>query len=298
MSVVGGRVVDQTRIRKEPGKNYLAIYSNREVVRMFDETKGEIEATTVPEFMDIKLTDECNGNCPYCYQNSGKYGLHADDPIKKLEEYFKGVLTEQLPLQVALGGGDPLLHPMFADICEWFAVRGVVPNLTTNGLNFNAGNLAVINTFCGGVAITAHRHLDAEWRSGFEKLSQYCETPALHVLFSDQESIDYIASIVDEYHDKAYAIVMLPFINQGRAAGSGVTPDYEAVDRLVMSLPDEKLAKLAWGALAYDFIKDHPRLKRSLSLYEPEQFSRYLDLVTMKEYPSSFAVTELQEMEG
>lgn len=284
------KVVDQRRLRIEPGKNYVGIYSDREITRMYEETIGDIEATTVPELMDIKLTNACNGDCPYCYQSSISSGLHAEDPIGRLEGYFAGVPEDLLPFQVALGGGDPLLHPEFPDICAWFASKGVVPNATTNGMNFNQRNLQAIEDFCGGIAVTAHRHLDYQWRQGFKVLERYCEMPAIHVLYHDAASIGYVRSIVSEYSDRAYTIVMLPMIAQGRASSRDILIDKKALDAFVDGLSDEELMVVSWGAMAYDYFKEQPRLKKSLSLYEPEIFSRYLDLTTMKEYPSSFAV--------
>lgn len=290
------KVVDQFRMRKEDGKNYMAVYSNRHVVRFFDDELGPIEATTVPEFMDIKLTDQCNGNCPYCYQNSTNLGKCAENPIQRLEEYFAGVELKDMPFQVALGGGDPLLHPQFEEICQWLADHGVVPNLTTNGLNFTEDNLRVIEDLCGGCAVTAHRHLDAEWRAGLDQLIPYCVAPAIHVLYHDAESIEYIRGILEDYGDKVYAIVMLPLVAQGRASGMDDSVDTEALDAFIASLNDDQLSKLAWGAMAYEYFRCHPRLSKVLSLYEPEQFSLYLDLTTMREYPSSFAVEELKNL--
>jgi hypothetical protein len=288
------KVVDQVRARKEAGKNYFAVYANREVVRFVPDESRDIESTTIPEFMDIKLTDDCNGNCPYCYQNSCENGNHAENPIGRLESYFAGVEDRDMPFQVALGGGDPLRHPQITEILEWFASRGVVPNLTTNGLNFNLAKLHAIDDYCGGVAITAHPHLDTEWRLGFSSMEGFCAAPAIHVMYHDAASLEYIRKIVDVYSKRAYAIVMLPLISQGRASDMDATIDRIALDGFVSSLTDEELKKVAWGAMSYPYITNHPRLVENLSLYEPEQFSRYLDLTTMREYASSFAVPELQ----
>ena len=58
--------LDSMRIRCEDNKNYLAIYTGRNVYRFQPDENKNIESLSVPEFMDLKITSKCNLSCPYC----------------------------------------------------------------------------------------------------------------------------------------------------------------------------------------------------------------------------------------
>ena len=226
-----------------------------------------------------------------CYMSSDFNGKHCDNLVDKTKSYFAGISENLLPFQVAIGGGEPFLHPELFEFVKYLDSIGIVSNITTNGLNFNDENLAFIKEWMGGVAVTAHKHVDGLWQKGLEQLIPSCNAPAIHVLLHDKESIDYIKKVVDDWYDKVYTITVLPFKAQGRGANMSSEIDWEYMTEYIKSLPEEKLFKLSWGALAYDYIKDNPYLSQ-LSLYEPEQFSRFLDMTTMKEYNSSFEVSD------
>jgi organic radical activating enzyme len=282
------KVVDQLRWRYFPKDNYAAFYNKGEVIRFYIDEEKEMGTPPVPEFMDISITHKCTANCTYCYQRSTENGEHSKDPIDRLSTYFSGIPKNELPFQIAYGGGEPTLHPEFIDILRWTAEQGIVPNYTTNGMHLTKEILEATEKYAGGAAVTCHPHLEKTWRAGFNKIAEVTN-PCLHLLISDLDSIIYATDIIREYKSQAYAIVMLPFANQGRASSLNKTVDYVALEAALSLFPDKDLSKIAWGAGFYPWLKDHSRMKNLLSLYEPEQFSLYLDLVTMKEYPSSFS---------
>lgn len=84
-----------------------------------------------PELVDIKITDYCTYGCSFCYQDSTVKGVHAD---MKVLGRIATVLAELRVFEVALGGGEPTLHPKFLEILQAFRQRGVVPNFTTKNL--------------------------------------------------------------------------------------------------------------------------------------------------------------------
>ena len=93
---------------------------------------GEIKSS-YPELVDVKITDKCNFGCAYCYQNSTPEGRHADmDDLRRVaRELFKAGTFE-----VAIGGGEPTLHPQFPEILEMFNDLGIAANFTTRSLDF------------------------------------------------------------------------------------------------------------------------------------------------------------------
>jgi len=89
--------------------------------------------SSAPELVDIKITDYCPYECAFCYQGSTKEGQHASvDWLGSLA--YK--LGKAKVFEVALGGGEPTLHPHFVDILGRFRYYGIVPNFTTKNLGW------------------------------------------------------------------------------------------------------------------------------------------------------------------
>lgn len=84
-----------------------------------------------PDLVDLKITDYCTFGCNFCYQASTPEGLHADlGSIERLA--FE--MGEAGVFEVAIGGGEPTMHPQFKEILRAFSRNGVVPNFTTRNL--------------------------------------------------------------------------------------------------------------------------------------------------------------------
>lgn len=121
-----------------------------------DETDSPDEKLSSPELADIKITDACPYRCEFCYQGSDPEGLHA--PLSAI-----GRIADQLAranvFEVALGGGEPTLHPDFPEILELFRAVGIVPNFTTRNLAWLKGPHAErILRACGAFAYSAQTH--------------------------------------------------------------------------------------------------------------------------------------------
>jgi len=69
------------------------------------------KASSTPELVDLKITDRCNWNCDFCYEDSSPTGRHA---CTEVVEGILRSLSKFKVFEVALGGGDPVVHPHFA----------------------------------------------------------------------------------------------------------------------------------------------------------------------------------------
>lgn len=103
------------RIRVFANENYKAVFLNGKTMRFLCDHSKPMSKLTYPEFYDVKITNKCNGDCPYCYQDS-KIDEPQSDIITKIKKYFEPMNMNQRPFQVAIGGGEPTLHPQFCDI--------------------------------------------------------------------------------------------------------------------------------------------------------------------------------------
>lgn len=92
-----------------------------------------------PELVDIKITDYCPYGCSYCYQNSTVDGIHAD--INTLLDMVD-TMANTAVFELAIGGGEPTLHPNFMEFIEYAYIgKNIVPNFTTRNLALFKGDI-------------------------------------------------------------------------------------------------------------------------------------------------------------
>lgn len=104
-----------------------------------------------PILADINITNKCNLHCPHCYVNSSQNGKEMS------KQDFKLVLRECKKagiLQVAIGGGEPTLHPLFADFLKEIRKHNIVPNVTSNGKSLNWKIAYAMAKYAGAVALS------------------------------------------------------------------------------------------------------------------------------------------------
>jgi len=271
-----------------PEHNYKGIHINGKTIRIALDPSKPIDELDYPEFYDVKVTPYCEGNCPYCYQNSLSTEDHPKDIIEKFKGFFEPMDQNQKPFQIAFGGGEPTTHPDFAKLMEVSNDMGITPNYTTNGMWASEPKdkreeiLRVTKDICGGVAVSTHPHLKAYWEAATKLYLDENIFTNLHIIIGGKETVDDFLEIYEKYKGRIKYFVLLPLTAQGRAKESFVDWDY--FEKNVEGSP----ADIAFGANFYPFLcKDPSRFK--VSLYEPEIMSAYLDLTDMKVYKSSFS---------
>lgn len=87
-----------------------------------------------PESMDLKITNKCYGNgnglCAMCHECSSPDGKHGN--ILNLP-----FLDTLLPYtEIAIGGGNPLLHPDLVQFLKGLKARKLIANMTVNQWTF------------------------------------------------------------------------------------------------------------------------------------------------------------------
>lgn len=86
-----------------------------------------------PELVDIKITDFCPFECAFCYQGSDRNGKHADQSL--ISTYLRD-LGKMKCFEIAIGGGEPTMHPAFMNILHAARHNGIVPNFTTKSFEW------------------------------------------------------------------------------------------------------------------------------------------------------------------
>lgn len=87
---------------------------------------------SAPTEVHFSITNRCGMHCPGCYVSSGE---NAEDELSFTElKDVIDVLSNKGVFHIAFGGGEPTMHPQLIELAEYCREKGIVPNITTNGV--------------------------------------------------------------------------------------------------------------------------------------------------------------------
>jgi len=111
---------------------------------------SKINKSIGPRTVSISITNKCNLNCRYCFIKKGCELLDRDY-ILQLSEKFDGLDT----FDIAIGGGEPFLHPELIEICRKIWVNtSLGVSITTNGTVFNEDTLKALKGYVSIIRIS------------------------------------------------------------------------------------------------------------------------------------------------
>jgi MoaA/NifB/PqqE/SkfB family radical SAM enzyme len=257
-----------------PESNYKSVFFEGKTLRMPLKEGSPLTELRYPEFIDISMGTYCSGNCPYCYASALKTGKHYTNLSEKIHKIFGTMSKNQRPYQVACGGeGESMENPECWDALKSFNDLGIVPNLTSNGMYVNETTIPLIQKYCGGIAITCHLHLRKHWERAIEMLVKAGMRINLHVIISNEKSIEFFKSLYQKYSHCIEYFVLLPYMNVGHAAKHKRDILLNEFEKSVDEYYND--GKLSFGANFYSFLQSRNH-KYNLKLYQPEIFSKYL----------------------
>lgn len=259
-------------------------------IRMsFEDDAEPLAKGETPELVDIKITDYCPIGCHFCYQGSTKEGLHATfSAIENVAESMRDMEV----FEVAIGGGEPTMHPQFVESLQAFHVRGVVPNFTTRSMAWFKDEAVVhaVLAFCGGFAFSVDTREQAErvCRAVPDKLRE--KLVFHHVMGTASE--DEFRSLVQYSGDWGIPITLLGYKTTGR--GSEFDPvEYRSwFDRSVFEGRRVSI-DTALAAQVKDRL-DELEVPEWCYHLEEGKTSMYIDCVKRSVAPSSFCGPEYE----
>lgn len=222
-------VLDNERVCgiRAKGYNYLFDKRTGASLRWGHTQEDDPFMAPVPELADISISNQCDRGCSFCYRDSIPEG-----DVMSLDT-FK-FLMDQLPytFQLALGGGEPTMHPNFIEILKESHVRGKVPNYTTNGIMLTSEIIEASKKYCGAVAVS--------WSEvASEAIGRFIAAGVktnLHYVVST-DAIDTALSMLDNPEsfglDRINAIVFLLHKGIGRADPKN-TPSPQQTQRFIL----------------------------------------------------------------
>ena len=105
-------------------------------LNVFVHWKGNVKMLTKnitnDDYMSIMVTHECNRNCPWCVD---KYRGRMEYMSMSVLDKHLDAAKEAGCKDISILGGEPMMHPRIADICNRVKERGFNCILTTNGDN-------------------------------------------------------------------------------------------------------------------------------------------------------------------
>ena len=216
-------------IRKHfEGYNFVGIPETGVTFRWGAEFSDDPQMAPWPELADISISNYCTNGCSYCYRKSSEEGK-----FMSLEDYrfaLQELTSEKYGsiFQVALGGGEPLLHPDFNEIIKITREEfGIIPNYTTSGKFFNPENIEATRDYCGAVAISwdPYRDLSTEELSEIgSRLKDNGILANIHYVISDEtinDAVDLLNGKYEEYINDFNSVIFLTYKPTGRAKNEG-----------------------------------------------------------------------------
>jgi hypothetical protein len=261
----------------------------------FDDLKRPYTKATVPELVDIKITDFCDRQCKFCYQDSSVTGKHAND------HYFYQI-TETLAslrvFEVAIGGGEPMSHPQIGSFIKELRQAGVVPNITTRRTNWLRDPKLVRTVFdnVGRVAFSCEHGSHArQFLALVESAGISRDKVGIHVIpeLTGAAVLEDILAVVG--CDVAVTLLGLKRTGRGKELGKY---DIDKPDCWIE--PTLRQSEHRWTTVGIDTTlakschKELKALKVDERFYDTKdgKFSMYLDLVRPSIGPSSYVSPE------
>jgi len=259
-------------------------------IRFAFEDEVKYEKSSLPELVDIKITDYCPYGCPFCYQGSTTEGKHAD---KYTVMSYADVLGQNKVFEVAIGGGEPTLHPDFVEILRDFRSNGIVPNFTTRNLAWlRSEQREEILNLCGSFAVSTEKA---------EDITKLANSLRYHGVDFKKVTLQFIAGASDKWRfrqliqtaiKEGLTYTILGYKTTGR--GNSFKPASSAEDcwNILMELLEEnKYMRVGIDTVFAEQIKTQLQASKVSPVFYHTQdgiFSCYIDAVKKMIAPSSY----------
>lgn len=258
-------------------------YTGAKITLSLEDEPKELIRKRGPELVDLKITDWCPFECPFCYQESTKMGrISSLDNVR----YILNALPKLGVFEVAIGGGEPTLYPYFIEVLEMANKVGLNVNFTTKVIpqKWHSDIREAVKKYVSGVAFSVANSGEINLLKEFRKETNIDVNAQFIVGAYSPYELKYL---IKACNDNAIHLTLLGYKDVGLGDKyKEIQQDYLTVD----------LLKSAYS-LSVDtaFLnKYHNLLKRAnisdLLMVKKEGFSSmYIDAVEMIANVSSYS---------
>lgn len=212
----------------------MKVRVEKEGVHFYDRTTGihllmdeidtsKAEPTRCPRTVSIAITNTCNLSCDYCHIEKGSSFLEKEfvfDLSKKFDELGA--------FDLAIGGGEPFLHPDLPEICKYIQYNTDLGlSITTNGTLLTRQKLSEIKDCVSLIRISVdgtsdiyEQNRDNKFKDIVTsiKLASSLTSVGINVVIKDDtlHDLDNIKNLYFEYG--CAEILLLPLVTNGNIA--------------------------------------------------------------------------------
>jgi MoaA/NifB/PqqE/SkfB family radical SAM enzyme len=220
-----------------------------------DETTGLRLAA--PRLVQFAPTARCDLSCAFCDQPAGEHEWTVPDAFDLLAG-----LAEAGALEVALGGGEPLLFDGLPELLQRLATKTrLAVHCTTNGVALEQGALLEVLEHCLG-ELRLSLHPDNDWRSRIDLLVRARLTFGVNLLLTPATLPALEATLLELLDRGCEDVLLLRYVGPDRALGLDVheARDLErrvpALHQLLAGAMRLKLS-VCWGDLLGEVPRTH-----------------------------------------
>ena len=204
------------KIKFESNENYCYFFDYETGRNLTIEKTNFFLRKKGPNLLDVSITNRCNRNCDFCYRQSHINGedISVDD-YKLIIKQAKDCGVQQ----IAIGGGEPTIHPEFVEILRITKENGIIPNYSTNGDNLNDTILDYTQKYCGAIAISIYDNI-SNYESIVLKLTEHYNIKVnLHFILR-KDKIEAYTSLLKNPPDWFNKLNSIIFLNYKPANGN------------------------------------------------------------------------------
>lgn len=248
------------------------------------------ERASVPELVDVKINDYCPFNCEFCYQGSTADAGHASR--SDIRSLFRHLRTHKV-FEVALGGGEPTMHPEFLEILADAREDGIVPNFTTKNIAWLKDKAFAQNVMeqAGDFAFSIEKPKDIEMLSALLTVNEISKSRvSLQVVMGTVGQWDF-QKIVEAAGAAKIRLTLLGYKTTGRGSEFKPKPYQWWLNVIQEARRNKKLFNLCIDtAIASEYEEEILAAGIPKYVFETEEgkFSMYVDCMNQKAGPSSY----------
>ena len=275
------------KIRFLKGDNYIQLFNFFNGQALMLEKDAFVYRKEGPLLLDVSITNRCERQCDFCYRKSQSRGY--DMPI---EDYaFLLSQAKQCGVQqIAIGGGEPTLHPNFIDILEQTVESGLIPNYSTNADCLPDEVLIATKKYCGAMAVSIYDNIE-NYKATIERISNFGIVVNLHMILRSDLISRYTAFLRNppDWLKKVNAII---FLNYKPVDGKielclNQTPN-EILAEFFDSVASFEMCGVGFDTCSVSFVSNYLQVDSSLFDYcEAAKKSAYIN-ERLIVYPCSF----------
>lgn len=191
------------------GNYIVALYDNGTKIRQTIDDNATEFIADFPENMDVKITNKCSQNCPFCYEgcySEGKHAILFNEDGTPAYEWMNHV---HKGTELAINGND-LDHPQLIDFLKFFKTKGVFVNITVNQKQFE-DNYSKLFTWTNIGLIQGLGISLKKYTADFYECCKWFPNLVVHTIvgvtpISEFKKLEY----------KNYKVLMLGFKRKGR----------------------------------------------------------------------------------